>query len=99
MGEASLNAQPKNGMDNNSFLATNASGGKMKFSASVSQVEECFDITICGLSRGGICSAPMIRWRMPQIHRAANRFSQHQPMMNLKRGTGGAQNDIRTNTA
>ena len=63
MGEASANAQPKNGSDRSSFLATNASGGKNLWSASVSQVELCFDITMCGgtLSPDGMFSAPITR--------------------------------------
>ena len=31
-------------------------------------------MTMCGLSRGGMFSAPMTRWRMPQIHRAAKQI-------------------------
>ena len=41
IGDAARNAQPKNGIDSSSFLATKASGGHTKFSASVSQVDEC----------------------------------------------------------
>ena len=41
IGEASAKPQPKNGIDSSSFLATNASGGKYRLSASVSHVELC----------------------------------------------------------
>src|SRR5213078_2972947 len=99
IGEASVNAQPKNGIDSSSFLATNASGGNRKLSASVSQVDECLDITMCGRSRGGIFSLPMTRCRMPQITRAAARLSAHHLVMNLKRGTGGSQNESNTRMA
>src|SRR5437867_10085835 len=99
MGEARLNAQPKNGIESNSFFATNASGGNRKLSASVSHVEECFDMTMCGAVDGGICSAPITRWRMPQIKRAPNRANQHQPVINLKRASRGIQNASSTRTA
>ena len=99
IGEASVKAQPKNGIDSNSFLATKASGGKRKFRANVSQVEECFDITTWGSRRGGMFSAPTTRWRMPQIQRAAARTMQHQPVMNLKRGSGGSQKESKTRMA
>src|SRR5438034_3382459 len=99
IGEASVNAQPKKGIDSSSFLATNASGGKRKLSASVSQVEECLDMTMCGASRGEMFCPPRTRWRMPQISRAAARVIQHQPVMDLKRGTGGSQNPSRSRTA
>src|SRR5260221_14481589 len=99
IGEASVNAQPKNGIDNNSFLATNASGGNRKLRASVSQVDECLDITICGDAAGGVFSAPITRWRIPQIQRAATRLIQHQPVMKRNRGSGGSQNVSRTSMA
>src|SRR5712675_90824 len=96
IGEASANAQPKNGIDSSSFFATKASGGNRKFSARVSHVDECLDMMTCGWLAAGMLSRPMTRWRTPQIHRAPNRLSQHQPMMNLKRGMGGSQNRSRT---
>src|SRR5215471_11245922 len=99
IGEASVKAQPKNGIDSNSFFATKARGGKRKLSASVSQVEECFDITTCGSLGGGMFSAPITRWRIPQIQRAAARTIQHQPVMNLKRGSGDNQKESRTRMA
>src|SRR5437016_1561772 len=99
IGEASVNAHPKNGIDSSSFLATNASDGKRKLSASVSHVDECLDMTMWGASRGGMFCLPRTRWRMPQISRAAARLIQHQPVMNLKRGTGGSQNASRTRIA
>src|SRR5258708_26981664 len=99
IGDACLNAQPKKGIDSNSFLATNASGGHTKFSASVSQVDECFDMTICGVLNGGRFSRPITCCRMPPIHRPPNSISQHQPMMNLKPGIGGRQESSRTGNA
>src|SRR3979411_230512 len=78
IGDASAHAQPKKGIDSNSFLATKASGGKRKLSASVSQVEECLDMTICGSLDRGMFSAPLTRWRMPQIQRAPRRVAPHQ---------------------
>src|SRR5450432_3345662 len=99
IGDASAKAQPKKGMESNSFLATNDSGGKRKLSESVSQVEECLDITMCGSLDRGMFSAPSTRWRMPQIQRAARRLVPHQTIMNLKRATGGSQNTSRTSTA
>src|ERR1700693_2524799 len=99
IGDASAKAQPKKGIESNSFLATKARGGNKKLSASVSQVEECLDITTCGSLGGGMFSAPITRWRMPQIQRAATRLVPHQTMMNLKRATGGSQNTSRTSTA
>src|SRR5215469_9707418 len=99
IGEASVKAQPKNGIDSNSFLATKASGGNRKLSARVSQVDECLDMTMCGDARGGMFSAPTTRCRIPQIQRAPSRLMQHQPVMNLKRGSGGTQNESRTRTA
>src|SRR6202158_548753 len=92
IGDASAKAQPKKGMESSSFLATKASGGKRKLSASVSQVEECLDITICGSLDRGMFFAPITRWRMPQIHRAARRLVPHQTIMNLKRAMGGRPN-------
>src|ERR1700680_3216772 len=91
IGDASANAQPKKGIESNSFLATKASGGKRKLSASVSQVEECLDMTIWGSLDRGMFSAPITRWRMPQIQRAARRLVPHQTIMNLKRAIGGRQ--------
>src|SRR6266705_2949263 len=99
IGDACLNAQPKKGIDSNSFLATNASGGHTKFSASLSQVDECFDMTICGVLNGGRLSRPITCCLMPQIHRPPNSISQHHPMMNLKRGIGGSQESSRTRIA
>src|SRR5205823_1421307 len=94
-----MNAQPKNGIDSNSFLATNASGGKIKLSASVSQVDECLDMTICGSRVRGMFSVPITRCRMPQIQRAAASVVPHQTMMTLKRAIGGSQNRSRTTMA
>src|SRR6266581_5811697 len=99
IGEASLNAQPKKGIDNNSFLATNASGGNRKLSAIVSQVDECLDMTICGSGARGMFSLPITRWRMPQIQRTARRLIAQYPVMNLKRSSGGSGNVSRTSTA
>ena len=99
IGDASANAQPKKGMESSSFLATKASGGNRKLSASVSQVDECFDITIWGSLDRGMFSAPITRWRIPQIQRAARRLVPHHTMMNLKRAIGGSQNTSRTSTA
>src|SRR5204862_2717524 len=99
MGDASANAHPKKGIESNSFLATKASGGKRKLSASVSQVEECLDMTICGSRERGMFSAPTTRWRMPQLKRAATRLVPHQTMMTLKRAIGGSQKKIRTTRA
>src|SRR5260221_6171759 len=96
IGEASANAQPKNGIDSSSFLATKASGGNRKLRARVSQVDECLDMMMCGDSVAGMFSLPTTCSRMPQIQREPNRLSQHQPMMNLKRATGGSQNSSRT---
>src|SRR5215470_9784232 len=99
MGDAKVKPHPKNGIESSSFLATKDSGGKMKLSARVSQVEECFDMTMCGSRRGGMFSAPTMRCVMPQIHRAARRLSQHHPVMNRYRGTGGSQNISSTRIA
>ena len=99
IGEASAKAQPKNGIDSSSFLATKAGGGNRKFSASVSQVDECLDMMMCGWSVAGMFSRPTTRSRMPQIQREPNRLSQHHPMMNLKRATGGSQNSSSTMVA
>src|SRR5262249_35605942 len=99
MGEASVNAQPKKGIDSSSFLATKASGGNRKGSAGASQGGECLDMPQCGTVGGGTFSAPTTRCRMPQIQRAANRFSQHQPRMKRKRGSGGTQKASRTRIA
>src|SRR5512136_2732804 len=93
IGEASANAQPNIGSDSSSFLATKDSGGKYMCSASVSQVELCFDITMCGgtCSPRGMFSVPIARQRMPQIHRAPHRLRRHQMLMKLKRVRGGSQ--------
>jgi len=66
---------------------------------SFTQVEECFDMTMCGARRGGRFSAPTMRCLMPQIHRAARRLSQHHPVMNRYRGTGGSRNISSTRIA
>ena len=61
IGEARRKPQPKNGIDSSSFLATKASGGKYSVSESVSHVELCFDITMCGCARvsGGMFARPV----------------------------------------
>src|ERR1700737_3477334 len=99
IGDASRNAHPKKGIDSNSFLATKASGGNREFSAIVSQVEECLDITICGSRAGGMFSRPITRWRMPQIQRAAQRLIAQYPVMKRKRASGGSQKVSRTRIA
>src|SRR5437868_15274947 len=90
IGDACLNAQPKKGIDSNSFLATNASGGHTKFSASVSQVDECFDMTICGVLNGGRFSRPITCCRVPQIQRPPNSISQQDRKSGVYGQTGGS---------
>ncbi len=90
MGDARAKPQPKNGMDSSSFLATYASGGKNSVSASVSQVELCLDSTMWGVD--GMFSAPMTRWRMPQIQRAPRRLVRHHDAAMRYMGTRGSQN-------
>src|SRR5258706_14800154 len=89
IGEASAKPQPKNGIDNSSFFATYASGGKNSVSASVSHVELCLDITICGVE--GMFSRPTARYRMPQIQRAPHRFTAHHDAAIRYIGTRGSQ--------
>ena len=57
IGEASANAQPKNGSHSNSRLATNEIGKKILLSATVSKVDECFDRIRCDVA--GMFSRPI----------------------------------------
>ena len=90
IGDDSAKPQPKNGILSSSFLATNASGGKYRFSASVSHVELCLHMITCGVV--GMFSAPITCQRTPQSARAAYRFTLHQLRAIMYRGTRGSQN-------
>ena len=48
-------------------------------------------MTMCGTLAGGMFSAPVTRWRMPQIQRAPWRFVQHQAAAIRYIGTRGIQ--------
>src|SRR2546430_13458417 len=74
IGDASANAQPKKGIESNSFLATKASGGEKKMRGSGSQVEECLDMTIFGALARGVFLAPDNPLRITQIPRGARRI-------------------------
>ena len=94
IGDASAKPQPKNGIDSSSFLATYASGGKYWLSDSVSHVELCFAITMCGWPSvsAGMFARPSTRQRMPQIHFAPHRLTPHQLRAIAKVHRRGDQN-------
>ena len=47
---------------------------------------------MCGTSAGGMFSAPIARWRIPQIRRAPMRLVRHQLAAIRYIGTRGSQN-------